>query len=464
MRSGPVLIIIGNGITGITAARYARQHHPQMRIRVISDESDYFFSRTALMYIFMGHMRLQDTEPYERGFYATNGIELLRARVVAIDPLQRSVRLDSNQSLEYDYLLIACGSRPRYFDWPGQDLNGVQGLYSLSDLKTLEDRFRGSRMQSAVIVGGGLIGIEMAEMLHSRNVAVQMLVRESGYWGNVLPAAESRLIEREIQRHGIQLHLQTGLQSIAAHLEDPDRVGAVITTTGQRLPCDFVGITAGVEPRLDCVDASGLAIDGGILVDPYQRTSAERVFAAGDCARLCDGGGNPAAIEQLWYTGRMQGQVAGRQIAALAWRDAGETGRVDQIDTSPYQRGFGFNSAKFFTREFHTYGQVPPEPESQQTWVWLSADMTRLLRLYWQVKADRTVLSGVNAIGIRLRHAVFDDWLGAGLAVPTVIHRLDQAIFEPEFGSGVVRLIQRSWYASRQQMADPLTAPEARYG
>ena len=157
------IAIIGNGISGITAARFIRKLSDH-RITVISAETDHFFSRTALMYIYMGHMRFEDTKPYEDWFWAKNRIDLLRAYVERIDPDQKQLELRDRAPLPYDKLIIACGSTPNKFGWPGQDLDGVHGMYSFQDLEAMERHSPG--LQRAVIVGGGLIGIVMAEMFH----------------------------------------------------------------------------------------------------------------------------------------------------------------------------------------------------------------------------------------------------------------------------------------------------------
>ena len=149
--------IIGNGISGITAARFIRKLNNNHRITVISAETDYFFSRTALMYIYMGHMRFEDTKPYEDWFWKKNKIDLLKAYVKAVDTNNKRLILDQGSPLAYDKLIIASGSTPNKFGWPGQDLNRVGGLYSYQDLENMENHSEG--IKRAVIIGGGLIGI-----------------------------------------------------------------------------------------------------------------------------------------------------------------------------------------------------------------------------------------------------------------------------------------------------------------
>ena len=122
------IIIIGNGIAGTTAARYIRKNSDH-EITMISGETEYPFSRTSFMYIFMGHVRFQDTKLYEDWFWTKNRIDIIKAWVKSINPSDKSITLDNGTMLNYDKLIIASGSKPNKFSWPGQDLQGVQGLY-----------------------------------------------------------------------------------------------------------------------------------------------------------------------------------------------------------------------------------------------------------------------------------------------------------------------------------------------
>mgnify|MGYP003686077209 CR=1 FL=1 len=129
--------IIGNGISGVTAARHIRKKS-DCKITIISSESDYFFSRTALMYIYMGHMTLKHTQPYEPEFWIKNRLELKKGYVNQILYEENELVFSDGSRLEYDDLILAVGSKPNKFGWPGQDLNGVGGLFSYQDLEHME--------------------------------------------------------------------------------------------------------------------------------------------------------------------------------------------------------------------------------------------------------------------------------------------------------------------------------------
>ena len=130
-------------------------------------------------------MRAEDLKPYEDWFWKKNRIDLLKAHVNNIDFKGKTLDTTSG-SVKYDKLVLALGSKSNKFGWPGQDLERVGGLYHWQDLENMEKYSPG--LKRAVIVGGGLIGIEMAEMCRSRKIDVTMLVRETSYWNNVLPA------------------------------------------------------------------------------------------------------------------------------------------------------------------------------------------------------------------------------------------------------------------------------------
>ena len=404
------VVIIGNGITGVTAARHIRKLSNH-RITVISGETDHFYARTALMYIYMGHMRYHDTKPYEDAFWAKNSIDLLRGYVTRVDTDARLVHLGGGRTLQYDALLLATGSQSNFFNWPGQDLDAVQGLYGIPDLVTMERWTQG--ITRGVVVGGGLIGVEMAEMLHARHIPVTFLVREQSYMDYLLPAEESAMINQEIRRNGIDLRLATQLQEILP--DENGRARAAATDQGEEIPCEFVGITAGVHPNIDVARESGIESGRGILVNRFFETSAPNVYAAGDCVEFREDGIGSRRIEQLWYTGRKHAKTVARTICG--WHTA-------------YDKGVFFNSAKFFTLEYQTYGDIKPNRDpTVRTFLW--QDTGRLLRIDYAANDGRVV--GFNLLGIRFRHDRCEHWLLQGATIDTVLDNLGDAQFDEEF-------------------------------
>lgn len=406
------IAIIGNGISGITAARFIRKLSDH-RITVISSESEYFYSRTALMYIYMGHMRQQDTQPYEPYFWKKNRIDLVKAHVTKINTSDNTLSLDNQTEITYDKLIIATGSASNKFGWPGQDLNGVGGLYSLQDLEKIEKYSK--NLKRAVIVGGGLIGIELAEMFHARSIPVTFLVREKSFWSNVMPPEESAMINREIMDNHIDLRLQTELKEI---VDDGNGTACgVVTNTGESIECGFVGLTAGVHPNIGFVRNSNIITKRGIIVNEYLQTNIENVYAIGDCAQMENPNPGRRPIEAIWYTGKMMGETVAYTICSQPIK---------------YKPRLWFNSAKFIDLEYQVYGTVLARPaENHASIYWEHPEGKKSIRIVYDNRHGNVL--GFNLMGVRYRHEVCEKWILQEMHVETVLQNLGLANFDPEF-------------------------------
>lgn len=418
------IVIIGNGISGVTLARHIRKQSNH-QITIISEESEFFFSRTALMYVFMGHMKFEHTQPYENDFWKKNKIDLLHKRVEEVFIKEKALLFNDKTTLRYDKLVIATGSKPNKFGWPGQDLKGVTGLYHKQDLDNLESL--AIHAQHAVIVGGGLIGIELAEMLHSRNIGVTFLVRESSFWNGVLPEGESKLINKHIKEHHIDLRLDTGLKEIVS--DENGNAKAVLTDKGEIIECQIVGLTAGVSPNIEFLKNSGIELGRGVKVNRYLETNIKDIYAIGDCAEQHEGISLRRPIEAVWYTGRMMGEALAQTL----------TGNPTQ-----YNPGHWFNSAKFLDIEYQTYGWVFAKPlANEEQFYWEHHSEKKAIRISFN-KQTRVFL-GINTFGIRMRHPFFDNVLTKQLSVDYVIQNLKQTNFDPEFFTSYEKEIQNAF-------------------
>ncbi|MEW2921242.1 FAD/NAD(P)-binding oxidoreductase [Muricauda sp. ANG21] len=412
------IVIIGNGIAGVTAARHIRKLSDK-RITIISTETDYFFSRTALMYVYMGHMKFEHTQPYEKGFWKKNRIELVKGYVSQVLPKEKKLLLRDGEGMSYDKLVIATGSKPNKFDWPGQDLDGVQGLYSKQDLDQLEVNAPNKQVcKRAVIVGGGLIGIELAEMLRTRDIPVTFLVREDSFWNGVLPSGESQMINEHILEHHIDLRLGASLKEIVS--DENGRVKSVVVEeTGEEIPCDLVGLTAGVTPNIGFLKDSGIELGRGVKVNRFLETNIKDIYAIGDCAEQHEAIGNRRPIEAVWYTGRMMGETVAQTLCG---------------NKMPYNPGHWFNSAKFLDIEYQTYGWVFSERRKKAEEVhfhWRHPKEKLCITIAFH--RDSEEFLGINTFGIRLRHEVFDRWLTEKRNIEYVVEHLVDANFDPEF-------------------------------
>ena len=406
------IVIIGNGISGVTLARNIRKLSDK-KITLVSSETEYFFSRTALMYVFMGHLKFEHTQPYEIDFWKKNNIDLIFNHVVDVNTVVKKVVFEDNNTLDFDKLVIASGSKSNKFGWKGQDLYGVFSLYSKPDLDKLDELAIGCKR--AVVIGGGLIGIELVEMLLSRNIKVSFLVREKSFWNTVLPLEESQLLNRHILEHHVDLQLETSLDEIIS--DGFGNVKSIKTDKGEIIECDMVALTVGVSPNVDFLKNSTIEIGIGIKVNRFLETNIKDVYAIGDCAEQTQPNENRKNIEAIWYTGKMMGETLAQTICGKPME---------------YNPGNWFNSAKFFDIEYQTYGWVfskPLENEAQFYWEHQSGKMA--VRISYD-KNSRIFL-GINTFGIRMRHEFFDTVLSNKMPVDYVIQNLKKANFDPEF-------------------------------
>ncbi len=404
-------VLIGNGVAGINAANRIRTRDNAANITIISKESDHFFARTALMYVFCGQMNARDIEPFERDHYQRMNFRRVRDEVVRLDSASRTLKMKKCDDITYDRILIASGSVPNMLDWPGKDLDGVGNFVTWQNLEWMQQKAKTAR--KAIIIGGGLIGIEVAEVLLHAGIQVTFLIREDYFWPIALDKNEGMMIAEHMQRHGCDVRLKTECQEV---LGKDGKVVGVLTKDGNTVECDIVVFTIGVRPQTSWLTDSGLEFDkvGGIVVNDYLETNLPDVWAAGDCTSVVwfNGVRRP---EQLWYTSRDQGKVAG-------WNMVG--------DKRVYKRSTFYNSAKFFDLEYTTAGYVNFRFEGEQNWRQHEPGTDYSERITYL--PDRSVI-GFNMIGCRWNHQVMVRWVEEKRTLDWVLDHLHEALYDEEF-------------------------------
>lgn len=405
------VVIIGNGIAGISAARTIRKLS-NTPVTIVSSESSYFFSRTALMYWFMGHLKWEQLEPYERSFWEKNQIDLIEDKVENVLTNEKVVRLSSGHMLEYDQLILATGSNVKRPDWWTGHVEGVSGLYSKQDVEYIFDlvnlkNTNNSKIRKAVIVGGGLIGVELAEMLSYAGVEVTMIVREKSYWRSQLPELESLVISNHISSKGIKIIYNSQVKEV---IQENGRIRSVLLNDDVYLETDFLGVTIGVEPNTSLNFDIPPRMSKGYEVDEYLMTSLKDVYAIGDCANILRPVVGRKSHEPVWYTARKMGETVGTSIAK---------------SNTKYEPGIWFNSAKFFDIEYQVYGEVK---EGLNYLIWNKDE--RSVRAVFN-ELDKFI--GLLSLGFRLRQDVATQWITDGISKEFFQKNFRRVAFEPEF-------------------------------
>lgn len=298
-------VIVGAGVAGITAAEKLRARDPGASVTVVSDDPDGFYSRPGLAYYLSGQIPARQLFPRLSADLRALGVGWVQARATQIDVAAHRLLLADGRSLPYDRLLLATGARAARPEFPGGDLEGVFTLDTLADARRLVAQAR--RGTTAVVVGGGITALELAEGLRARGASVHYLLRGARYWSNILDAEESQLVERRLVADGVRLHYHT---QVRAAIGAGGRLSAVETDSGERIGCTVLAVAIGTRPNLDLARAAGLAVDRGILADEHMRSSAPDVLAAGDVAQVRDPASGRASLDTLWGTARAHGAAA----------------------------------------------------------------------------------------------------------------------------------------------------------
>ena len=409
------VVIIGNGVAGITAARHLRKKS-DFAITVVSSESEFFFSRTALMYVYMGDMEWRHIEPYEKDFWKKNRINLRYAHVDRISIETKKLVLSDGATLDYDELILGTGSKYKKPEIPGVDCKGIFGMYSKQDFDgileyTKGKKYRQPKIKKAVILGGGLIGIELAEMLIEEGIHVTMIIRDHRFYSNVLQEEESEILENHIRDHHLSLVKSSGIKEVYS---ENGTIKKVELLDGQMIETDFLGLTIGVTPNVDWLRASSIEVGVGVLVNEYLQTNIESIYAIGDCAeqRLTQEGRKP--IEPVWYTGRMMGECVAANIV--------------EPRSSKYNPGIWFNSAKFFDIEYQIYGNVSADSTKQSQFFWKKENA--IVRAAFDKKGR---LEGLQSLVVRIRHEVAEEWIKNGVTKDFLNDNFEKVLFDPEF-------------------------------
>lgn len=306
----PRFVIVGSGIAGLAAAETVRQGSANAQILMIGDEPHPFYSRPGLAYLLRGDIPESQLFIRRPEDLQSLNVQRICARAETILPERREVVLGGGHRLGYDRLLVAVGAQAAQPPFLPSPLPGAVKLDSLDDVRSILQQVR--RGESAVVVGGGITALELAEGLLARRMDVHYFLRGDRYWSDVLDETESRIVMDRLAHEGMTLRLNTQVKRV---LTENGQVAGVETTAGAVVRCRLLAYAIGVKPRLELAKASGLAVDRGIVVDAQLRTSAPDVFAAGDVAQVRNADGTPGALDVLWPTALAQGRIAGENMA-----------------------------------------------------------------------------------------------------------------------------------------------------
>ncbi len=322
------LVIVGNGMAGIRALEDILTRAPlAFNVTVFGAEPHGNYDRIMLSPVLAGEKTFASIVTHDRDWYARNGIALIAGEpVVAIDRAARTVFGAHGTTCHYDVLLLATGSNPVIIPVPGHTLPGVIAFRDIADVETMLDAARAGR-RNAVVIGGGLLGLEAANGLARNGMTTTVLHLMPTLMERQLDPVSAAMLEADLVRRGLTVLTGANTKAILG----TDRVEAVELTDGTIIPADLVVMAAGVRPNIALGKAAGLACGRGIQVDDGMRTSDPAIYAVGECVE--HRGAVFGLVAPLWD----QAKVAADRITGVAATDyvaavAGTRLKVTGID------------------------------------------------------------------------------------------------------------------------------------
>ena len=304
-------LIIGNGITGISAAEAIREHDQEGEIIMVGDESFPPYSRPMISQVLEGSQPHEKLPIRNKEFYETHNIKTVlgqRAKKLNID--DQTVILADGSSLAFDRLLIASGADPRPIKAHGLNLENIFFMRTQAHVKQQIKAISGA--SNALVLGGGLVGFKAAYGLLRRGLKVTMLITSGYPLAMQVDEVAGNIILNKLRIRGLEVQVGTSVIRFSGN----GKVATAHTDNGSEIPCDMVIVGKGVLPALDFVPKDRIKVDLGIVVDETLQTSQSHIYAAGDVAETTDIARQRPWVNAIWPEAASQGRIAGHNMAS----------------------------------------------------------------------------------------------------------------------------------------------------
>jgi 3-phenylpropionate/trans-cinnamate dioxygenase ferredoxin reductase subunit len=322
-------ILVGGGIASSAAAQAIRALDTEGSVLLIGQEVNRPYHRPPLSKEYLQGRRSQKeifTLPDQ--WFIQHEVELRTGRRASLlDTSRGMVALDNGEEIAFDKLLIATGASPDHLKIPGADLPNVFYLRSLTDADRLHNAIEKAQREGrphaqsaagpgrgrATIIGGGVLGVELAATFSQMGLAVDLLIGASDPWHKFAGETTGRFIGKYLETLSVRIHTLT----TPLRLEGDGRVQRVIISDQKSIDCDFVVPAIGASPNKDLLRGTTIAAEKAILVDDRCRTNAPNIYAAGDCAAILDPLFGKYRILDHWDSAQALGNVAGRNMVGV---------------------------------------------------------------------------------------------------------------------------------------------------
>lgn len=306
------IIIIGNGAAGVEAARTIRAHNKSVEILIFTEESYHLYSRIHLSTFIGNQSKENDIQIYPASWYDEQRIKVyLDTPIISISPQDNEIRDSRKSTYKYSKLIIATGASPFIPPIEGSSLKGVFSLRNLTD--AIKIREKAKNCHNAVIVGGGILGIEAASSLTSIGLSVSIIERAHHLMLQQLDQEASMLLQSILEDKGINFYLNHRV----AKFRGVDHLESAVLDTGKEIKADLALISTGISPNVSLAQNADINVNRGIIVNEHLQTNFPNIYAAGDVSEF------QGTIMGIWPSAVDQGIVAAKNALGIKTKYTG---------------------------------------------------------------------------------------------------------------------------------------------
>ena len=302
-------VIIGLGVAGATAAEEIRRRDPRGGITILNGEGIPFYFRPAISWLLMGKITAGEVYARPADWARKRNLAIINEKAASVNALLKTVTTESGREIAYDKLLVTSGAQAAKPQWAGVDLRGVFTYRALGDALAIAEHVKYVGAKTAVVVGGGILGVELAEVFRQMGLAVTLAIRGERILTHLFDETASSIVQRRMESEDVKIVTGAKVKSITGN---DGRVNGAQLESGESLACDIVTVAAGSTPDAGFLHGSGLTQDGRLRVNDHMETVAQDVYSAGDVAIIEAQAGFTQC--RTWLTAAAQGRMAGANM------------------------------------------------------------------------------------------------------------------------------------------------------
>jgi NAD(P)H-nitrite reductase large subunit len=307
-------VIIGDGIAGSSAAETLREEAPDADITVITDEGEALYNRILIKEFAKGKLPEAPISIHQEGWYEERDIDLeLNTLVTNIDTDAHELETHENETIEYDKLLVATGGTPSQLPVDNSDADGINHFWTFQDARAIKENVESA--DNGVIVGAGLLGIDLAAICGAQDVNAHYLMRGDCWWRYALSEQGAEIMHQAMRERGVTPVFQSGVDHFET--DDDGHVTAAIDPDGERYEAEWAGVAIGLDFNTEILQDTPVDLkdDGSVITDEYMQTNVEHVYAAGDLTWFYDSILGEHGQNGSWGSAKEQGSIAGEVMA-----------------------------------------------------------------------------------------------------------------------------------------------------